>query len=281
MFSFLKKNNLQESGAKQEVSFNDSQSEFTSLMMFIKQKTGIDLFGKQEISKQKISKFCIENHISSYSQLLSGIKTNEILLQQLYNLITVCETYFYREIKQLNYAIKYIKDLSLKKPVRVLCAPCSSGEEVYSLCIMSDISRIKNIQIIGIDINSDIIEKAKSGIYNERSLQSVPDDVKSIYFTKDDSFYRVKKDSFVYHDFKLVNVFDDKLFTLGSFDVIFSRNMMIYFNEDEKRLLVSRFAKLLNPDGLLFAGHADLVPQTEFFEKKFENQTNFYQKVFC
>lgn len=55
--------------------------------------------------------------------------------------------------------------------------------------------------------------------------------------------------------------------------------MMIYFNEDEKRTLIARFARILNQDGILFTGHADLVPQTDFFEKKFESQTNFYKKI--
>ena len=279
MFSFLKKNKEDVKVGDSVVEFNDVNIDFINLMTFIKQKSGIDLFSKQEISKQKISKFCIEKGIVSYLDLLNKVKSDSVLLQDLYNLITVCETYFYREIKQLNYAIKYIKELSLKKSVKILCAPCSSGEEVYSLCIMCDIARIRNVQIIGIDINSDILEKAKAGIYSERSLQGVPDDVKNIYFLKENNFYKIKKDSFVLHDFKLVNVFDDKLFTLGSFDIIFSRNMMIYFNEDEKRTLVSRFSKILNPEGILFTGHADLVPQTDFFEKKFESQTNFYKKI--
>lgn len=279
MFSFLKKNKNEENVTEQTIKFNDLHAEFITLIAFIKQKTGIDLFSKQEISKQKIAKFCMEKNINSYLDLLNKVKSDSNLLQDLYNLITVCETYFYREIKQLNYAIKYIKELSLKKSVKILCAPCSSGEEVYSLCIMCDIARIRNVQIIGIDINSEIIEKAKLGLYGERSLNGVPDDVKNIYFTKDGNFYKIKKEKLVSNDFRLVNVFDDKLFTLGSFDVIFSRNMMIYFSEDEKRTLISRFARILNQDGILFTGHADLVPQTDFFEKKFEYQTNFYKKI--
>ena len=80
-------------------------------------------------------------------------------------------------------------------------------------------------------------------------------------------------------EFSVANIFDDAIFKLGKFDIIFSRNMMIYFNEEFKLKTVERFHKILSDHGRLYVGHADLVPFTTLYKKHISNGTTYYAKA--
>ena len=180
---------------------------------------------------------------------------------------------------QLQAAIYYAREEL--DSVRILCAPCSTGDEVYSLGMLahSNLLDVNRISIVGIDINSEAIDSCKKGVYSERSLHRLNDNQKNIYFTKRDGKYEIKRAMLPRCEFSVVNIFDDAIFKLGKFDIIFSRNMMIYFNEEFKLKTVERFHKILSDHGRLYVGHADLVPFTTLYKKHISNGTTYYAKA--
>lgn len=274
MFEFL--NNKNDKKIDTNIEFKDDNYDFDMLLLKIRQVCGIDLEIKKSTIRAKLQKFCISHNLKNYTELTNKLDLNLPIRQELFDLITVCETYFYRELKQLNELIYMLRAEPSKR--RILCAPSSSGEEVYSILMLANEVGINNIQITGIDINAEIIQKAKAGVYSKRSLYNLNDSLKRKYFDEIDDEYKIKKHLFANVKFEVVNVFDKKFLDLGKFDVILSRNMMIYFNEEYKYRLIDNFIKNLSDGGMFFAGHADLVPKHDRLKKIYANSCTFYVK---
>lgn len=277
MFFFKKKKSVEKKIDIEKRAFEEVG--LTKLIAYIRTFCGVNLEPKQDVLTKRIKLFCEPRELYSYLELLEKSKSDEILLQDLINEITVNETYFYRELPQLEEAIEYAREL--KQKVKILCAPCASGEEVYSLAILAEEKGImrSNIELIGIDINSEAIENANKAIYSKRSLHRLDEQLKECYFTSDENRYHIKKEKMPRIDFRVVNIFDDDFMKLGLFDIIFSRNMMIYFDDDFKHKAIKRFYELLKPHGRLYAGHADLIPQTPLFIKEVKARLYFYKKA--
>lgn len=253
-------------------------SNLNLLIEHIREVCGVDLISKKETLSQRFILFCQPLGITSFDELISKMKYDSKIKQDVINLITVNETYFYRELPQLNFIINYIK--SLNKQVRILSAPCASGEEIYSLAIMAKEANIlTNIKLLGIDINSQAIKRCYEGIYSQRSLHRLDLDVMNKYFKKNDEMYEIQKKLLPETKFEVINIFDNSFLSYEPFDIILSRNMMIYFDKTYKLKAVEIFHKLLKKDGKFFAGHADLIPETNFFKKSLKDGVNYYKKV--
>lgn len=189
--------------------------------------------------------------------------TSRPIPKELIELITTNETYFERESHHfdqlINELLPELDQTDRSMPIRILSAPCSSGEEVYTLALrMCALSRIgkRPIEIVGIDISEEMIEKARAGIYSNRSVHAIDKAVLERYFQPVEYGYRVIPCSEITIRFVAGNVFQDELWRgLGMFDIIFSRNMMIYFDAEKNRELLGRFKKHLK--SFLIIGHAD------------------------
>lgn len=241
--------------------------------------SGVDLEQKKSVLAKRIRLLCEQELVGSFNELSNKIKYNNELLQKVMNLVTVNETYFYRELPQLQEAL--IQAKTLHKPIKILSAPCASGEEVYSLAILAQSLGFgdRDLTILGIDINSQVIKEAQYGVYSSRSLHKLDDDLKAKYFKEIDNKYYIKKEKFTNIKFDVVNIFDSNFLRLGKFDIIFSRNMMIYFDNEYKLLAIKRFYELLNSGGYLYTGHADLVPENNYFEKVMKNRLYYFKKI--
>lgn len=277
MFFFGRKKNSEEEVTPIKKKEEFSTFGFSDILHFVKREIGVDLFGKKSIIETRLKLFCEDREIYSFKKLYEDIKYDEKLKQELINLLTVNETYFYREEKQLQEAVDFAK--SLGRSVDILCAPCASGEEVYTLSMMmSEQLGNTRFSITGIDINSEAISKAKEGLYTERSLHKLSDSLKDKYFTKEGDMYRVKKYLFSSVKFLTVNIFEHSFLSIGKFDIIFSRNMLIYFDEEFRVATMKRFSQLLKDDGRLYLGHADIVPKNEYFVKNGYGSSCYYTK---
>ncbi|AQW81513.1 CheR family methyltransferase [Campylobacter pinnipediorum] len=274
----FKKNN-------QEIN-NNNQTEFPlptdidgidDFIKNIKVLSGVDLEPKREITIQRLEAFAKNKRIKTFKEIASIIKYNSETRQDILNLITVNETYFYRELPQLKDVITYAKELP---NANILCAPCSTGDEVYSLAMIANEMGMdpKLLHIIGIDINSQAIKQANSGVYNDRNLHRLNDFQKNKFFELQNDKYSIKKHNLAKCEFKVLNVFDDSIFNIGKFDIILSRNMMIYFDDNFRLKCIERLHKILKDDGRLYTGHADLIPYTSIYKKKFGNGVTFYEK---
>lgn len=248
------------------------------ILHYIKREIGVDLFSKNSIIETKLRLFCEKREIYSFRKLYEGVQHNSELRQALIDLVTVNETYFYREEEQLALAVDFA--LKISGTIKILCAPCASGEEVYSLAMMLQEKHRDSysFSITGIDINSEAIEKAEKGIFSERSLHKLDQRVKDKFFTYNTKSFVARKEFFSSIAFKKINIFDYDFLSLGKYDIIFSRNMLIYFDDEFRMKTIERFSKLLNTGGNLFLGHADIIPENTFFTKCNNNRLSYYVK---
>ena len=195
------------------------------------------------------------------------------------SLLTNNETYFFREDAQLKVLadsiLPAIKENRMRKKdrrIRIISAGCSSGEEAYTLAmILLESGQFLwewDVQVIGVDIDQAVIAKAEAGIYGGRSVSVTPPQLLERYFRKEEDGYRVKEVLRRLTSFRQVNLleFADH-FAEDSIDIIFCRNVVIYFNDTTVRETVEGFAKTLRPDGYLFLGHSESLARiTKLYE---------------
>jgi chemotaxis protein methyltransferase CheR len=248
---------------------NLTDIELEKLALFLQKKIGIWLeSAKLQRFKRKIEDIFTKRGIENFNEFYHRLRFvgDESLIQDLINAVTVNETYFWREYEQFLTLVDEVLPLYLNKNetplVRILVSPCSSGEELYSimLCILENENLLKhlNIEMVGIDIDSTMIDKAKKALYTKRSIEKLPKKILDKYFTKVGNFYQLEYSLRKNARFLQANIFDLKLQQkLGNFDIIFSRNMLIYFNKEDKRRCFKIFHKLLKENSYLFLGHAD------------------------
>ena len=192
--------------------------------------------------------------------------------QLLVNLLTINETYFFREPEQIRLLIERLAPRMLAAramagstaPLRILSAGCSSGEEPYSLAMgMLDKfgeAALRQFTFAGGDIDSTVLAKARSGRYTDFSFRGVPDDVRARYFRKerwsnllDD---RVKRLVSFYELNLLADRFPPEL---QGFDIIFFRNVSIYFDMETRKVIQRNLASLMKADGILVIGTAETL----------------------
>ncbi len=248
---------------------NLTQEELEKLAEYLQKNIGIHLESQKLLRfKRKIEEIFLKHKIESFSTFYHRLRflNSETLIQDLTNAVTVNETYFWREHEQFNLLSKEVLpqfiEASGLKTVRILVSPCSSGEELYSimLSILDTPGLIErlNIEMVGIDIDSTMIQKAKTGLYSKRSVDKLPKHLLEKYFTKVGMLYQVDKSLTHAAKFIQINIFDEGIQErLGEYDVLFSRNMLIYFNARDKQRCFKTFWSLMKKDAKLFLGHAD------------------------
>lgn len=245
----------------------------------VKKISGVDLSPKQDVIKHRLSYFAQAHHIATFRELSHKILGDSLFRQETLNLVTVNETYFYRELLQLEVAVDFAK--TLQGDIRILSAPCSSGDEVYSIGMLIAEAgiNVQRVKIYGVDINSNAIKQSQEGIYSERSLHRLNDEIKKRFFDPVGKNFKIRTALLPKCEYKLVNIFDERFLELGVFDIIFSRNMMIYFDEAYRLKTIERFYKVLKDDGRMYVGHADLIPNSLLFEKNMLGRVVYYQKA--
>ena len=227
----------------------------------------------ENIYKRKLIKLLEELEYQSFEEFFKDllIKKSSILKQKLINVFTVNETYFFREKYQFDTLVNIVlpeidKIRPSKEIINILCSPVSTGEELYSIAIMlleeNNLINKRDFMLLGIDVDSNVIKKAKDGVFSARSVHKLPQDLIEKYFIKKGNNYYIKEFLKKACNFKVVNVMDKySMKKLGDFDVIFSRNMLIYFDERSKREVISTYYNMLKDNGYLFLGHAERIPE--------------------
>ncbi|MBV5320431.1 MAG: protein-glutamate O-methyltransferase CheR [Sulfuricurvum sp.] len=271
-----------------------SHVDFQKLSDYIYRKTGI--FLEVEKHYDKLAKYidARSNTINvdsfrKYFYLLRFEDKNGDEFQSLINAVTVNETYFYREKEQFEVLVnRLLPELHERRPkhvpLRILSAPSSTGEEPYSIILhILEEGRIveeRDIEVVGIDIDSIVIEKAKAGKYSERSIHAIPKPVLNKWFKSRTLGYDLVDDLIGTVDFKVANIFDRaQMRHLGKFDIIFSRNMLIYFDDSSRKEVAMTFYDMLNPEGYVLLGHAEYMSRiTSVFKAKKIDSTLIYQK---
>jgi chemotaxis protein methyltransferase CheR len=204
----------------------------------------------------------------AYFAMLRSDADHEI--EYLVNAFTVNETYFYREDRQLSCMTSHLLDalLSRKKfgeSIRIWSIPCSTGEEPYSIAIWlmenwTEVDRY-NIEIVGSDIDTRALKAATEGVYGNRALMRLSQSVINRYFeSADDGRYRIDqglRNSIQFTPANLIDPLDMRRF--GAFDIIFCRNVLIYFDDASRRTAAENLYDCLLPGGYICLGHSETM----------------------
>jgi len=248
--------------------------EFEKIRQMIYRLCGINLCpGKEGLVKSRLMKRLRKLTLGSFEEYLAFVESDSSgqELTTMIDLLTTNKTSFFREAEHFEFLKTQIlpRILSTGQPVRFWNAGCSSGEEPYTVAIVLREAvpnlDLRDVKILATDISTKILAKAKKGEYDRETLQGIPEGLIRKYFLTMPNTRGLVcqvKDTLRSHvRFARLNLMQSWPMK-GPFDVIFCRNVMIYFDKPTQRQLVSRFHEILKPGGYLFIGHSESLANT-------------------
>lgn len=204
------------------------------------------------------------------------------------DLLTIHETYFFREDQQLKaFAEEILPELfvarATERSIRIWSAGCSTGEEPYTLAMLileKDMFKDWNIEIFASDVSHRVLQSARRGFYTKSSMRTTDPYYLSKYFHKEEQGYRIDDAVKKMVTFLHLNLFDsDKLVFMHSLDAIFCRNVIIYFDQEAKKKVIHMFYQKLIPGGYLLLGHSEsLINISTAFSLRHLRHDMVYQK---
>lgn len=254
--------------------------DFLQFITRIKRKTDIDLSQYKEAQmKRRLTTLRLKNGFSSFDQYFQALDQNRALLNEFLDRMTINVSEFWRNPSRWEVlSNRFLPELTEKNArLKIWSAACSTGEEPYTLAmILSELGMLGKASLLATDLDNNVLEKAKEGMYLERSLRDVPVDCRTKYFKASEGAFLVSDALKKEIQFKQGNLLHDS-FDKG-FDLIVCRNVMIYFTEEAKHGLYHKFAGALKPGGLLFVGSTEQIfsPSQYGFETA---DTFFYRRV--
>jgi chemotaxis protein methyltransferase CheR len=241
--------------------------EFSQFQRFIYDAAGIFMAnGKQALVSGRLAKRLAHYQLDSYGDYLRLLESRAqpAELQVAVDLLTTNETYFFREPKHFTLLRDLAQDARDKgKALRVWSAASSSGEEPYSIAmVLADVLGEAAWEVLGTDISTRVLERARTGHYPmERASQMPPAYLKKFCLKGQGSeagTMLIERSLRQRVQFQHLNL-NQPLPKVGSFDVIFLRNVMIYFNLETKRQVVARLLAQLRPGGYFLIGHSETL----------------------
>jgi len=228
------------------------------------------------------------NDFRDYYRFIRYDKRAEEELTAIMDLLTVNETYFFREQNQLKaFSEEILEELKTlnqdRKTLRVWSAGCSTGEEPYTIAMLINESGHFNrwdIEIHGSDINQRVLQTARRGVYRKNSFRTTEPYFMSKYFIEEDSSFKISDAAKKHVNFSYLNLLDPfRSKFLGKMDVIFCRNVLIYFDNASRRRVIENFHDRLVEGGYLLLGHAEsLINISTAFTLKHLKNDMVYQK---
>lgn len=250
-----------------------SDQEFIRLSRLIYQQSGIKLTqGKKSLMRSRLQKRMRECGLTSFKQYYQRVLEDHsgMELVHLLDAISTNQTFFFREGQHFDYLAEEIlptwgQTRKGKKALRIWSAGCSSGEEAYTLAMvvlefLSSTPHPWQVKITATDINTKVLEQARRGIYPQSRAENIPRRWLKKYFQKGvnqrDGYIRVRPEVQRLVEFSRLNLMEPFAFP-EPLEIIFCRNVMIYFDKPTQENLVQRFYQSLGPGGYLFLGHSE------------------------
>ncbi len=235
---------------------------FEAILHLIKNETGLspETVGVETVKRiiERRIQAVGEKSVASYCRLVER-STGE--KQALFNEVSVPETWFFRDHEPFKVLSAYVKKLDLgERPLNVLSIPCSSGEEPYSIAMVLNDAGLNKSQfrVDAVDISTEVIKKARKGIYGNNSFRGKDISYREKYFEHSGGKYIISDDIKSTVEFYNSSVLADG-FMRGKdpYDVVFCRNLLIYFNYETKCQVLSTLHGLMSKKALLILGHAE------------------------
>lgn len=244
--------------------------DFEYLRKVLKERSGLVLSAdKQYLVESRLMPLARKESLSGLSEIVQKMKAgSERIIVDVVEAMTTNESFFFRDKVPFDHFREAVMPAMLaaratQRRIRIWCAAASTGQEPYSLamCLKEMAPKIAGwrIEILGTDLSLEVLEKAKAGIYSQFEVQrGLPVQLLVKYFTQVGEMWQVAPEirSMVqYRPFNLLDGFA----SLGRFDIIFCRNVLIYFDQPTKVSVLDRLAKIMEPDGFLVLGAAETV----------------------
>ncbi len=248
-----------------------TEAEFEILRAFLKARSGLALSPeKRYLVESRLASVCTRFKLDSLSRLIWEIKAGRSieLEKATVEAMTTNETFFFRDkipfdIFQDVLLPRYLKDRASSRRLRIWCAAASSGQEPYSLAMLlkEASSRMPgwHIEVLATDISTDVLEKAKAGLYNQFEVQrGLPIKLLLKYFTQVGDQWQISPEIRAMVEFRYLNLIED-FARLGQFDIVYCRNVLIYFDMATKADVLRRIENVMAVDGSLLLGASETV----------------------
>lgn len=247
--------------------FPMTDKDFKEIQNIAYTRTGISLsHHKKNMIYGRLARRLRRLGLGSFAEYLELIsQDNEVESIEFINAITTNLTSFFRENHHFEYLRStvlpnLIKRNAKERRIRIWSAGCSTGEEPYSIAmVLKDCSALNSwdVKVLATDLDSNVVQSGKEGVYLRERAENIPDTYRKFLSTdKQHEYVRVKDSVRSLITFKKLNLMHDWPMK-GPFDVIFCRNVVIYFNVETQRKLFDRYATILKNDGYLFIGHSE------------------------
>jgi chemotaxis protein methyltransferase CheR len=246
-----------------------SVDEFERFRNLIYKESGISLNEqKRTLLASRLSKRLRDLDLTTFSDYYAKVTEDPTReeFKRMLDLISTNKTDFFREPKHFAFLReRIIPELERTKQIRIWSSACSSGEEPYTIA-MTLFDTVQNpaewdFKILASDLSTRVLAKAATGIYDEERVRDVPPDVIRRHFLRgrgeSAGLFKVKPHLADMVQFRRLNLMDDRFPIKSSLDLIFCRNVMIYFDRPTQETLVNKFHHYLKPGGYLFIGHSE------------------------
>lgn len=260
-----------------------SKPDFDIIVKLLYDKSGIVFSDKKNTYiENRVLSHMEEMGEKSLQNYIKQLKYNYDVLNDLVSKVTTNETYFYREFYHLELLSNMVRNSKFIPPFNILSFPTSSGEEPYSIAIvLTEVLGDIPFHITGCDIDKKVLDKAKKGIYNQRSINKLPKPYIQKYFTKVGDEYHICQS--IKNKVKLYqgSIIDRGFVrSLGQFHYVFCKNLFIYFDDNSKDRAVNNLYDIMRENGCLFLGHAESLSRTtSLFEPVKLEGTIIYRKL--
>lgn len=228
------------------------------------------------------------NDFRDYYRFIRYDKNTEDELSAIMDILTVNETYFFREQNQLKaFSEEILEELKTtnkdRKTLRIWSAGCSTGEEPYTITMLINEKGYFNgwdVEIYGSDINQRVLQAARKGVYRKNSFRTTEPYYIQKYFTEEEGSFQIRDSVKKHVNFSYLNLLDPfKTRFLGNMDVIFCRNVLIYFDSASRKRVIENFHNRLVNGGYLLLGHAEsLINISTAFHLRHLKNDMVYQK---
>jgi len=244
--------------------------DYDYLRKLLKDRSGLVLSTeKQYLVESRLTPLARRAGIASLGDLVAKLRgNNERLAVDVVEAMTTNETFFYRDKIPFDHFRDTIVPGLLaararERRLRIWCSAASTGQEPYSLAMclkeMKDKLTGWRVEILGTDLSNDVLEKAKAGVYSQFEVQrGLPIQMLVKHFSQVGDTWHISPEIRAMVQYRPLNLLSD-FAHLGSFDVVFCRNVLIYFDQETKIGVLNRIARLLDPDGFLVLGAAETV----------------------
>jgi chemotaxis protein methyltransferase CheR len=249
-----------------------TNEDFDLLCRLLKDRSGLVLTrDKAYLLESRLLPVARKRNMKSLDDLIALLRGRPEgeLVRDVIEAMTTNESFFFRDIKPFDQFRSFVipqllKTRAAKKSMRIWSAACSSGQEPYSIAMILAEERATRLQgwsieLVATDLSTEILEKAQAGLYSQFEVQrGLPIQLLVKYFKQQGDRWQIDAGIRGMVKFRCLNLLDD--FTpMGHFDVIFCRNVLIYFDQATKTVVLDRIARMLPADGFLYLGGAETV----------------------